>query len=65
MQMDEPDAQSRFTRISTNNNFFFFLISEEMHDIRLDDYFLKMVDGKGNEIYSKVLNKIGEDKLQR
>lgn len=44
--MDEPDAQSRFTRISTNNNFFFFLISEEMHDIRLDDYFLKMVDGK-------------------
>lgn len=42
--------------------FFLFNIGRNAWSIRLDDYFLKMVKGKGNEIYSKVLNEIGEDK---
>lgn len=64
----KPDAQSRFTRISRNNNFFLFNIGRNAWSIRLDDYFFfffLMVEGKGNEIYSKVSNKIGEDKLRR
>lgn len=32
---------------------------------RLFFFFFLMVEGKGNEIYSKVSNKIGEDKLRR
>lgn len=49
--------------------FFLFNIGRNAWSIRLDDYFFffffLMVEGKGNEIYSKVSNKIGEDKLRR